>query len=136
MSVNSYKQDENIREVSKLKTLGRLFSYLLAHKASIFIVLFIMAYCVCVSLINPLIIESAIDNHISTGDYEGLYRLAAIALVLNAILIILVKARMYIMAKVCNKVLVTIRQQLYTHIQTLDFKFFDSRPTGKYSRAS
>ncbi len=131
MSVNSYKQDENIREVSKLKTLGRLFSYLLAHKASIFIVLFIMAYCVCVSLINPLIIESAIDNHISTGDYEGLYRLAAIALVLNAILIILVKARMYIMAKVCNKVLVTIRQQLYTHIQTLDFKFFDSRPTGK-----
>lgn len=131
MAINSYKQDENINDVGKLKTLGRLFSYLLAHKASIFIVLFIMAYCVCVSLINPLIIESAIDNHISTGDYEGLYRLAAIALVLNAILIILVKARMYIMAKVCNKVLVTIRQQLYTHIQTLDFKFFDSRPTGK-----
>lgn len=131
MAVNSYKEDENLNEMSKLKTLGRLFSYLLSHKASIFVVLLIMAYCVCVSLINPLIIESAIDNHISTGDYAGLYRLAAIALVLNAILIILVKARMYIMAKVCNKVLVTIRQQLYTHIQTLDFKFFDSRPTGK-----
>lgn len=131
MAVNSYKEDENLNEISKLKTLGRLFSYLLSHKASIFVVLLIMAYCVCVSLINPLIIESAIDNHISTGDYAGLYRLAAIALVLNAILIILVKARMYIMAKVCNKVLVTIRQQLYTHIQTLDFKFFDSRPTGK-----
>ncbi len=131
MAVNSYKEDEKLNEVSKLKTLGRLFSYLLLHKASIFVVLLIMAYCVCVSLINPLIIESAIDNYISTGDYVGLYRLAAIALVLNAILIILVKARMYIMAKVCNKVLVTIRQQLYTHIQTLDFKFFDSRPTGK-----
>lgn len=131
MAVNSYKEDENLNEMGKLKTLGRLFSYLLSHKASIFVVLLIMAYCVCVSLINPLIIESAIDNHISTGDYAGLYRLAAIALVLNAILIILVKARMYIMAKVCNKVLVTIRQQLYTHIQTLDFKFFDSRPTGK-----
>lgn len=131
MAINSYKEDENLNEVSKIKTLGRLFSYLLTHKASIFAVLLIMAYCVCVSLINPLIIESAIDDHISVGDYNGLYRLAAIALVLNAILIILVKARMYIMAKVCNKVLVTIRQQLYTHIQTLDFKFFDSRPTGK-----
>ncbi len=131
MAVNSYKEDENLNEVSKLKTLGRLFSYLLSHKACIFVVLLIMAYCVCVSLINPLIIESAIDNHISTGDYIGLYRLVVIALILNAILIILVKARMYIMAKVCNKVLVTIRQQLYTHIQTLDFKFFDSRPTGK-----
>ena len=38
---------------------------------------------------------------------------------------------MYVMAKVCNNVLVNIRQELYTHIQTLDFKFFDSRPTGK-----
>jgi len=131
VAVNSYREDENLNEVSKVRTLGRLFAYLLTHKASIFAVLLIMAYCVCVSLINPLIIESAIDDHISVGDYTGLYRLAAIALVLNAILIILVKARMYIMAKVCNKVLVTIRQQLYTHIQTLDFKFFDSRPTGK-----
>ena len=76
MAINSYKQDENINDVGKLKTLGRLFSYLLAHKASIVVVLLIMAYCVCVSLVNPLIIEAAIDNHISTGDYAGLYRLA------------------------------------------------------------
>lgn len=131
MAFNSYKEDENLNEVGKMKTLGRLFSYLLAHKLSIIVVLLIMAYCVVVSLLNPLIIESAIDNYISAGDLPGLYRLSAIALVLNAILIVLVKARMYIMAKVCNKVLVTIRQQLYTHIQTLDFKFFDSRPTGK-----
>ena len=57
MAINSYKQDENINDVGKLKTLGRLFSYLLAHKASIVVVLLIMAYCVCVSLVNPLIIE-------------------------------------------------------------------------------
>ena len=107
MAINSYKEDENLNEVSKIKTLGRLFSYLLTHKASIFAVLLIMAYCVCVSLINPLIIESAIDNHISVGDYKGLYRLAAIALVLNAILIVLVKARMYIMAKAVS----------YTHLR-------------------
>ncbi len=131
MAVNSFKQDENLAEVSKIKTLGRLFSYLLAHRLPILGVLLIMAYCVFVSLVNPLIIESAIDNHITIGDYAGLVRLVCIALTLNAILIILVKTRMYIMASVCNKVLVTIRQQLYTHIQTLDFKFFDSRPTGK-----
>lgn len=31
----------------------------------------------------------------------------------------------------CNEILLTIRQELYTHIQKLDFRFFDSRPTGK-----
>lgn len=131
MAINSYKQDEMVNDVSKIKTLSRLFSYLLAHRFSILVVLLIMAYCVAVSLINPLIIESAIDDHISVGDYRGLYKLVGIALILNGVMIVLVKARMYIMAKVCNKVLVTIRQQLYTHIQTLDFNFFDSRPTGK-----
>ena len=35
------------------------------------------------------------------------------------------------MAKVSNEVLLTIREELYTHIQTLSFQFFDSRPTGK-----
>ena len=35
------------------------------------------------------------------------------------------------MEKVTNRVLLTIRQELYIHIQSLDFHFFDSRPTGK-----
>lgn len=38
---------------------------------------------------------------------------------------------MYIMSKVSNQVLVNIREELYDHIQTLSFHFFDSRPTGK-----
>lgn len=131
MAYNSYKDDETSVEVGKMKTLLRLFSYLLAYKWQILGVLAIMAFCVCVSLLNPLIMESAIDKHISTGDFPGLFRLIGIAVVLNVLMILSVKLRMWIMAKLCNNVLVTIRQQLYTHIQTLDFNFFDSRPTGK-----
>ena len=131
MAVNSYKQDEHSTDVGKMKTLMRLFSYLLDYKKEILAVLAIMAFCVFVSLVNPLIMENAIDKHISTGDFPGLAKLIGIAVVLNVIMILFVKLRMLIMAKVCNSILVTIRQQLYTHIQTLDFSFFDSRPTGK-----
>ena len=131
MAVNSYKQDEHSTDVGKMKTLMRLFAYLLDYKKEILAVLAIMAFCVFVSLINPLIMENAIDKHISTGDFSGLAKLIGIAVVLNVIMILFVKLRMLIMAKVCNSILVTIRQQLYTHIQTLDFSFFDSRPTGK-----
>ena len=131
MAVNSYKDDEQSVERSKIQTLLRLFGYLLQYKWQILFVLVIMGYGVAVSLANPLIMESAIDDHIAAGDYAGLYRLLAAALILNLFLVVTVKARMYIMAKVCNEILLTIRQQLYTHIQKLDFKFFDSRPTGK-----
>ncbi len=131
MSVNSYKDDEQTYESGKGKTLMRLFAYLLAYKKQILLVLLIMTFCVVVSLLNPLFIEWAIDNHISKGDLSGLYRLLFLAVILNLIMIMGIKLRMYLMAKVCNSILVTIRQELYTHIQTLDFHFFDSRPTGK-----
>lgn len=131
MAYNSFKEDEQSVEKSKLQTLKRLFSYLLEYKWTIVLVLLLMGYCVAVSLINPLIIESAIDDYIGKGNLKGLYKLLIIALVLNLLVTFAVKSRMYIMAKMCNKILLKIRQELYTHIQKLGFKFFDSRPTGK-----
>lgn len=131
MGINSYKEDEQLSQAGKLRTLLRLLSYLLAYKKEIIIVLFIMTFCVIVSLINPLLIEEAIDNYISAGNLQGLFKLAAFALILNLLMIGGIKLRMYIMAKICNNILVTIRQELYSHIQTLDLQFFDSRPAGK-----
>lgn len=131
MSVNSYKADEQSVERSKVQTLLRLFSYLLRYKWQIILVLIIMGYGVLVSLVNPLIMESAIDDYIAVKNLKGLYRLLVFALGINLVLAVTVKLRMYIMAKVCNEILLTIRQELYTHIQKLDFHFFDSRPTGK-----
>lgn len=131
MAYNSFKEDEQSVEKSKIQTLKRLFSYLLQYKWTIVLVLLLMGYCVAVSLVNPLIIETAIDKYIKSGDYIGLYRLLVVALILNLLVTFAVKSRMYIMAKMCNKILLTIRQELYTHIQKLGFKFFDSRPTGK-----
>ncbi len=131
MAVNSYKSDEQSVEKSKRETLARLFCYLFQYKLQIIGVLLLMGYCVAVSLINPLIIERAIDTHIRGNDYPGLVKLMIAALVINVLVVFAVKLRMYVMAKVCNKILLTIRQELYTHIQTLDFQFFDSRPTGK-----
>lgn len=131
MAVNSYKSDEQSVEKSKRETLVRLFRYLFQYKLQIIGVLLLMGYCVAVSLINPLIMERAIDTHIRGNDYTGLVKLMIAALAVNVLVVFAVKLRMYVMAKVCNKILLTIRQELYTHIQTLDFKFFDSRPTGK-----
>ena len=131
MSINSYKEDEQLAQRSKTQTLLRLLSYLLTYKKEIIFVLLIMAFCVMVSLVNPLLIEAAVDRYIAAGNMPGLLRLVLFAIVLNLLMIVGIKLRMYIMAKVCNSILVAIRQELYTHIQTLDLQFFDSRPTGK-----
>ena len=131
MAVDFYREDENVSAMGKGQTLKRLFSYMLNYKMQVIGVLCCMMVTVVISLVNPLIIERAIDVNIANRDFKGLYRLTAFALIINIIFIILVKVRMYVMAKVSNQILLDIRQELYEHIQTLSFSFFDSRPTGK-----
>lgn len=131
MPINSFKEDEQTVESSKMHTLFRLFSYLLSYKKTIVGVLLIMAFCVFVTLVNPLIMESAIDDYIAPGNFRGLLLLLSAAIAINVVMVLLIKLRMFVMAKVCNSILLTIRQELYTHIQSLDLYFFDSRPTGK-----
>ncbi len=131
MAANSVRDDEDVSTVSKSVTIKRLLSYLFRYRKTITIVLFIMAYCVGISLVNPLIIESAIDDHITPGDIKGMIILVLIALALNVGKVILVKIRMYMMSRMSNSIIQSIRVEAFTHLQTLGFKFFDSRPTGK-----
>jgi len=131
MAVNSYREDEFLESTDKKKILMRLLSYLFVYKAQIAGVLLCMGVTVAISLINPLIIEEALDNYVANKDFPGLLRLGVFALVLNLIFIVMVKVRMSVMARMTNKILLQIRQDLYEHIQTLSFAFFDSRPTGK-----
>ena len=90
-----------------------------------------MLITVSISIINPLLIKRAIDIHIAQGDIEGLIILGLITLGINILFVALLKLRMFLMAKISNNALLTIRQELYTHIQKLSFNFFDNRPTGK-----
>lgn len=131
MSVNTFKEDEYQKEVLKKDTLLRLYRYLLAYTKQIVLVFIIMAVTISISMLNPLIIERAIDVHIANRDMDRLIRLGIAAAVLNIVYVAGVKLRMYIMAKMSNQVLLTIRNELYVHIQKLSFSFFDSRPTGK-----
>ena len=131
MAVNSYREDEFMANTDKVKITKRLLAYLFDYKKEVVGVLLSMGIAIVISLINPLIIEEALDNYVANSNLPGLLKLGIFALAINVLYIILVKVRMYIMALITNKILLKIRQDLYEHIQTLSFAFFDSRPTGK-----
>ncbi|MBQ6844319.1 MAG: ABC transporter ATP-binding protein [Agathobacter sp.] len=131
MAVNSFREDEQVKSQGKWKVIVRLFSYLKDHIKGVIGVLLCMGVTVAISLVNPLLIESAIDDYINVGDMKGLLKLGIFAMVLNILFIIMVKVRMYVMSLISNQILLKVRQELYEHIQKLSFAFFDSRPTGK-----
>ena len=131
MAVNSYKEDEEVAHIGKWQLFKRLFKYLWKYKWTVILILALIIFRTVIRIINPLFIEAGIDDYIGKGDFKGLLILGAVITVLNIITVLSVKWRIYITSKVTNKAVMEIRQDLYNHIQTLDFKFFDSRPTGK-----
>ena len=131
MSINSVKEDEEQKDSVKIKVIMRLFGYMLKYKKQIAFVLVCMFIALGISIVNPLLLQRAIDVDIVNGNWKGLVIIVAVSLVLSIIYMISARMWMKTMAHVSNDVLLTIRDELYTHIQTLSFSFFDSRPTGK-----
>jgi len=135
MSVNSFREDEEQKVHLKKDIVLRILRYLTAYKKKVVLVLLIMAVTIAISIINPLIIERALNEYIPSADREhglrGLIILGAATIVLNIIFVIAVRIRMRMMSEISNDIVMKIRDDLYCHIQTLGFRFFDSRPTGK-----
>ena len=131
MSVNSIRQDEIQQEVSKKQTLKRLYRYLFVYKKQLLLVTLLLALTVSISLISPLFIERAIDVHVANRDWKRLLMLGAAVLTAYLAFMLGTRVQTILMARVTNQVLLAIREELYAHIQTLSFHFFDSRPTGK-----
>ena len=131
MAVNSFREDEHIQATDAKKIVARLFGYLKRYPKEITIIMIAMVVTVGISLLNPILIESAIDDYVSVLNFQGLLRLAVFAVIINIIYVVMVKIRMYVMSYISNNIILSIREDVYEHIQSLSFTFFDSRPSGK-----
>ena len=131
MAVNAIREDERIRDVPKRETLLRLYRYLFDYKKTLAAVGALLLVTLSITLAAPLMIELAVDVFVAQSDIPGLLMLAAAAFGLFLVHMFCTRRWMMLVADITNRVLLTIRSQLYEHLQTLGFHFFDSRPTGK-----
>ena len=106
MAVNSFREDEQMSGMGQMKIVKRLVAYLFAYKGQIACVFLCMAVAIAISLINPLLIEDALDIYVANGDMPGLLKLGVLAIVINLLYILVVKIRMLLMAKMTNKILI------------------------------
>ena len=131
MPINNFREDEKLKESLNFDIIKRLLSYLRPYGGAVFKTLLLMAAVIVVDLLNPYLLKIGIDTYIKAGNWKGLLTLGGMMILLNAGAMFCTRSRITVMGKVSNGILLTIRQQLYTHIQKLSFSFFDSRPAGK-----
>ena len=132
MENNSIKKDEEIMRRSKSEITLKLLEYLKPYKLKSFIVILLMIFVMISGIVNPLLLEVAIDDYVVNKDINGLIFIGVALILLNLIAWILSKIRWTMITSITNNILVNIRHELYSHIQFLSFDFFDGRPVGKY----
>ncbi len=131
MPINNFKQDEDLEENLNINIIKRLLLYLKPYGSPVTKTLLMMGFVIAVELFNPYFLKIGIDKFIKNGDWKSLILLGGVMVALNLVAMIFSRIRILIIGSVSNKILLTIRQQLYSHIQKLSFSFFDNRPTGK-----
>ena len=131
MAVNTYKEDENVSNVSNFKTLLRTVSYLKDYKLqSALAIIMILVETLIVAML-PSLSERAVDVNIANKDTKGLLITMGIASALAISSWLLTLGFKKILANVTNKIVYDIRHDAFDHLETLSLYYFDSRPTGK-----
>lgn len=131
MAFEGLREDEKMEESLKWPVIKRLLGRFAGYRKDVVQVLLLMGLVIAANAVNPILIKIAIDDYIAAGDVSGLLPLAGVALAVNLASRMATKWRILKISRVANDILLHIRQELYEHLQTLSFNFFDNRPVGK-----
>jgi len=123
---------EDTKESSyKGSALLRLLSYMKPYAGWILLSLLLVLGLTGFDLYRPALIGDAIDNFSANGDYDVILTTSvkyAIVLVLGFVFNI---SQTWILQKNGQKIMLTVRGELYAHIQSLSSRYFDLTPVGK-----
>jgi ABC-type multidrug transport system fused ATPase/permease subunit len=82
------------------------------------------------TLWTPYLIKVAIDQHIAQGDVAGLHRTAGLLIVAYGGAFLTTAGQRYLLSWVGQRVLATLRQRLFDHLQRLALSYHDKNIIG------
>lgn len=131
MARNKFDVDEELEEVFNTGHLRRLFKYMKPYGSKIALSIVLMILSSFASLIGPYLVKIALDDAIPSSDISQLIKLSVVFALSLLFVCICMKQRILTMGKVGQDILVDMRKDLFTNLQTLPFSYYDSRPHGK-----
>ncbi len=129
--MSDYHEEEVLGKAYDGRLARRLLSYLRPYRGIVAISVFLLLLVSGLQLVGPLLTEIAIDDHIRTGDLNGLNRIALIFLSVLLVQFVLSFAQTYLMNWTGQRIMHDLRLQIFSHIQTLHVGYFDKNPVGR-----
>ena len=108
----------------------RALSYTRPYRGQLLWALFLTTIATLMSVLAPYLVKVAIDEHIAVGDIPGLSVTMVVTLVVYLINYVASARQIVIMSQVGQEILMTLRAQLFRHLQRLPLGYFHRVPTG------
>lgn len=131
MARNKFDADEEIEQKLNLRIIPRMMKWVKPYGWWMLLSCLIMLVASGISLLSPYLIRMAIDQAIPAADYGMLIKISVFLVVTTLFVRFLLAAKLRLMTRVAQKIIVTIRKEVFTKLQALPFTYFDSRPHGK-----
>ena len=126
-----YQDDELIDKPFDWGQLRRLFSYMKPYKKQMLPIIIIMMLVGAITKLTiPLLIRFAIDDAITPKNRNLLMIIVGIMLAVYIIQWLANTFRIKYTNMIGQRVIYDLRHDLFSHIQKLSFRFFDTRPAG------
>lgn len=128
---NRFDQDEELESPFNMENLKNCGVYVGRHKFKMITALVLSAVGSVVGLTGPMIIQQATDVAIPNKSVEQLLQLTGLLMLTIFINIGFNAIKTLIVAQVGQGIIHDIRKDLFEHLQTLPFSYYDNRPHGK-----
>ncbi|SEO27170.1 ATP-binding cassette, subfamily B [Amphibacillus marinus] len=111
-------------------TIKRLWRYLSVRKASIYLVLLAVLVSSLLTLLGPYYLGYAVDHYLIEADQAGLFRLLLLLAVIYLLTSVALWLQNFIMIKIAQQTIFSMRNQLFSKLHQLSIRFFDERQDG------
>ena len=123
--------DEILGKAYDATLMRRLIGYLRPYAASVSVAFVAITLGAAMALAQPYLMKLAIDQHITTGDSEGLTELAGLYVVVLVLAFVAEYTQTWTMQLTGQRIMFDLRMEIYGHLQRLDVRYYDRNPVGR-----
>ncbi len=117
-------------EMFNREVVTRMLQYLKPYRWRMVLALFLTIVESGLTLLSPYLLKEATDNHILTGDFPGLVRIAIYLGLTFISLYFVSSAQRYVVSWVGQRMLAKLRSDLFRHLQRLQQGYHDRNIVG------
>ena len=111
-------------------TLLRIWSYLKRNRLGVISTVVFVIFSTILGLFGPLLIGIIVDDYILEKNLSGTARMLTLLAVVYTATSLLTWLQTFVMVRISQKTIRTLRQELFAKIQSLAVSFFDKRQQG------